>query len=198
MIGTSIIPVVGDLENENVSDCLPERVDYIIHAAASVRHYGCWKYFKRANTENAFLTRVKPMLDLGCLPDYLMPLYSEFSPVDSTAEAIVTLTAIDTGIKDIEYDSNDKRTEFTTVHVGQNGRKYELDLYAESEGTIKSILLFIYARSVIRGSCSVFMDELNVKLHPLLLKFIIDLFYNRESSAQLIYTTHDTALMDRK
>lgn len=43
-----------------------------------------------------------------------------------------------------------------------------------------------------------FCCELNIKLHPLLLKFIIDLFYDDKSSAQLIYTTHDTTLMDKK
>ena len=42
------------------------------------------------------------------------------------------------------------------------------------------------------------VDELNVKLHPLLLKFIVDLFYNKNSTAQLIYTTHDTTLMDKR
>lgn len=40
---------------------------------------------------NAFLTRVKAGLELGCLPDYLLPLYSEFSPVDQTAEGIVKI-----------------------------------------------------------------------------------------------------------
>ncbi len=39
---------------------------------------------------------------------------------------------------------------------------------------------------------------LNIKLHPLLLKFIVDLFYGQNSAAQLIYTTHDTTLMDKK
>ena len=43
-----------------------------------------------------------------------------------------------------------------------------------------------------------FVDELNIKLHPLLLKFIVDLFYDEDSAAQLIYTTHDTTLMDKK
>ena len=43
-----------------------------------------------------------------------------------------------------------------------------------------------------------FVDELSIKLHPLLLKFIIDLFYEKESASQLIYTTHDTTLMDKK
>lgn len=43
-----------------------------------------------------------------------------------------------------------------------------------------------------------FVDELNIKLHPLLLKFIVDLFYEQDSAAQLIYTTHDTTLMDKR
>ena len=42
------------------------------------------------------------------------------------------------------------------------------------------------------------IDELNIKLHPLLLKFVIDLFKNENSKAQLIYTTHDTTLLDKK
>ena len=42
------------------------------------------------------------------------------------------------------------------------------------------------------------VDELNIKLHPLLLKFVIDLFKNENSKAQLIYTTHDTTLLDKK
>ena len=59
-------------------------------------------------------------------------------------------------------------------------------------------MLFIYARMAILNNTSIFVDELNVKLHPLLLKFIIDLFYDNDSTAQLIYTTHDTTLMDKK
>lgn len=73
-----------------------------------------------------------------------------------------------------------------------------MSLYFESEGTIKSIMLFIYARMAILKDKSIFVDELNIKLHPLLLKFIIDLFYEKDSRAQLIYTTHDTTLMDKK
>lgn len=108
------------------------------------------------------------------------------------------LNAIDTGIKDIGYDDNEKEISFFTVHKGRDDKYYPLGLYCESEGTIKSIMLFIYARTAILNDKSIFVDELNVKLHPLLLKFIIDLFYNNNSEAQLIYTTHDTTLMDKK
>lgn len=108
------------------------------------------------------------------------------------------LKAIDTGITDIGYAENENQIYFDTIHVGKDGHEYSLNLYNESEGTIKSIILYIYVRTAIENDGSLFVDELNVKLHPLLLKFIIDLFYQYKSKAQLIYTTHDTTLMDKK
>ncbi len=114
------------------------------------------------------------------------------------ADLVKFLSAIDTGIKDIEYDSEDKDVVFYTIHKGRDGQDYQMDLLNESEGTIKSIIIYVYARVAILFNKSMFVDELNVKLHPLLLKFIIDLFYNNDSKGQLIYTTHDTTLMDKK
>ena len=50
-LGNIIIPITGDLERSNIAECLPEQVDYVIHAAASVKHYGSWQYFKSANID---------------------------------------------------------------------------------------------------------------------------------------------------
>lgn len=119
--------------------------------------------------------------------------------VDTEKEKLIEfLTAIDTGIKDIVYYKREKEIEFYTIHVGKDGNDYLLNLKDESEGTIKSIKLYICASIAITTNQSLFIDELNIKLHPLLLKFFIDLFYNKKSEAQLIYTTHDTILMDKK
>lgn len=108
------------------------------------------------------------------------------------------LSAIDTGIKDVGYEVRENHVHFYTVHVDSEGNSHRLGLYSESEGTIKSIMLYIYARMAIVTNRSMFIDELNIKLHPLLLKFIVDLFYDETSTAQLIYTTHDTTLMDKR
>ena len=117
--------------------------------------------------------------------------------IDGKKEKLLEfLTAIDIGIKDITY--KEKETLFFTFHKGADGELYPLNLYDESEGTIKSIMLFIHAQMAIINDYVLVMDELNVKLHPLLLKFFIDLFYDNNSMAQLIYTTHDTTLMDKK
>ena len=119
--------------------------------------------------------------------------------IDREKEKLVEfLTAIDTGIKDIVYEEEGKNINFYTTHRGKDGEDYTLNLFSESEGTIRSIMIFIYARKAILHNHAIFVDELNIKLHPLLLKFIVDLFYEQNSTAQLIYTTHDTTLMDRK
>ena len=131
--------------------------------------------------------------DFNLLKD-LLPI-----TIDTEKEELLQfLSAIDTGIKDIRYEDSERKIDFITFHKGRDGKEYPLNLFFESEGTIKSIMLFIYARAAIQGGGAMFVDELNVKLHPLLLKFIIDLFYNSNSEAQLIYTTHDTTLMDKK
>lgn len=41
--------------------------------------------------QNAFLTRMKAVLEFGMFPKYLLPLYVEFSPIDKTAEGIVKI-----------------------------------------------------------------------------------------------------------
>lgn len=121
------------------------------------------------------------------------------SVIDRKKEDLVRfLSAIDTGIKDIGYNDSEKDIYFYTIHKGKDGKNYSLNLLFESEGTIKSIMLFIYVQNALQNNKALFVDELNIKLHPLLLKFIIDLFYNEKSKAQLIYTTHDTTLMDKR
>ena len=47
--------------------------------------------FQPNYSQNAFLTRFKAILEFGLFPDYLMHLYSEFSPIDLTAEGIVRI-----------------------------------------------------------------------------------------------------------
>jgi AAA15 family ATPase/GTPase len=44
-----------------------------------------------------------------------------------------------------------------------------------------------------------FIDELDTSLHPLLVRFLIENFHNGKTNlhnAQLIFTTHDTSLLD--
>lgn len=48
--------------------------------------------FQKNHESNAFLQRIKSVLELGLVPDYLMELYAEFTPIDEAARAIMTIT----------------------------------------------------------------------------------------------------------
>ena len=90
--------------------------------------------------------------------------------------------------------------EVFTRHVVQ-GYSEELTLAEESSGTQKlfSLLPFI-ARSLIKGT-TLIIDELDAKIHPVLLKHIIMLFNNLEANrhgAQLIFTSHDLSTMNNE
>ncbi len=205
-----------DYESNRKSIIL-ERAEGIIKMGASIRRE-CDKYktqipnetlaltfFSRLSLKTDVFYRVFSEISRMMIVDtsfYENPRMMErFLPsvIDKNKEELIKfLTAIDTGIKDISYDTIDKRIEFFTYHKGKDKNEYKLNLYNESQGTLKSIIIFIIASSIIiRGGIMV-VDELNIKLHPLLLKFVIDLFNNKDSNAQLIYTTHDTTLLDRK
>ena len=73
-----------------------------------------------------------------------------------------------------------------------------LDLSDESDGTRK---LFEFAGGWLRAldsGATLFVDELDRSLHPKLTRFLVELFNSRsnEKNAQLIFTTHDTTLLD--
>lgn len=113
-------------------------------------------------------------------------------------DLLAFLSAVDTGIQDIEYHKKEHNLYICTTHLDAQGKAYKLPILNESEGTIKGILVYLQVKNAIQHDKTIFIDELNAQLHPLLHKFIIDLFYNHKSKAQLIYTTHDTTLLDQR
>ncbi len=117
---------------------------------------------------------------------------------DYKEELLSFIKSVDLGIVDIGYSNEDGEINFYTTHLGENKNRYILNLYNESQGTIKSIVLFRFVKLANEVGASLFIDELNTKLHPLLLKQIIDIFHSSKSNAQLIYTTHDTTLLDKQ
>ncbi len=108
------------------------------------------------------------------------------------------LNCIDTGIKDITIEKNKKNIQVNTHHTGLNGEDYCVPIDIESDGTKKAIIIFSFFCVALEYGKGLIIDELNTKLHPLLLKYLIDLFYKEDKFAQLIYTTHDTSLLDKR
>ena len=98
---------------------------------------------------------------------------------------------------DVEVDG-DRAKRVKTYHKVGN-ELYSLDLHDESSGTIKLFDILPYiAESLVRGA-TIAIDEMDAKLHPALLKYIIHLFTDPESNrngAQLIFTSHDLSTMN--
>lgn len=102
-------------------------------------------------------------------------------------------------------DMPDEIKKYITEHppcrkmMFHSGRKYSLILEEESDGTQKFYsLLGPLLTSVVMGF-TLLKDELELNLHPLLTREIVNLVRDSESGkscAQLIFTTHDTTLLD--
>ena len=108
------------------------------------------------------------------------------------------LHAIDVGITDIEVEKNKDKVSVYTFHNGKDGKKYKFPLDIESDGTKRAIAIYSLVRIAVLFNCALIIDEFNNQLHPLLQKYILDLFYEDSTRGQLIYTTHDTTLMDKQ
>lgn len=145
---------------------------------------------------------------LGILPlklvgdevvDYLLEFYFLHEFKDENKEELITfLEAIDIGIKDILVEKNNNNVSVYTYHLGKNKKLYRVPIDIESDGTKKAIAVYSFAKFAILGGQGLIVDELNSQLHPLLLKYIVDLFNESKTAGQLIYTTHDTTLLDKQ
>ena len=97
----------------------------------------------------------------------------------------------------VEEKENDMIEVFTKHRV--DDVETELELADESSGTKKLFgLLPFIAASLITGTTLV-IDELDAKIHPVLLRHIIMMFNNMEINthkAQLIFTSHDLSTMN--
>jgi AAA15 family ATPase/GTPase len=89
-----------------------------------------------------------------------------------------------------QYDKEKKFTKLKTFK-----------LTVESEGTQKLLALSAPILDTLLGGKTLIIDELDNSLHTELVRAIIQLFNSKETNpnnAQLIFTTHDTNLMNQK
>lgn len=76
--------------------------------------------------------------------------------------------------------------------------EYELSFEHESDGTKKLIAVLPVLLLALQEGRLVIIDELDAKLHPKLLRYVISMFKNRQINkhgAQLLFTSHDMATM---
>lgn len=94
-----------------------------------------------------------------------------------------------------------------TIHKKYNAKGQEIEDVEfdidekESDGTKKLFNMAGPIVDTLKKGKSLFVDELDAQLHPLLTREIVNLFNSPESNqngAQLIFTTHDTNMLSKK
>lgn len=86
--------------------------------------------------------------------------------------------------------------KFHTVHKKSPNIMFDLDI-EESNGTKKLFQILLRLLDVVRNKKALMMDEFDMGLHTRLADFILDLIHASDSS-QLLFTSHNTNLIDMK
>lgn len=127
-----------------------------------------------------------------------------FDKIDQTALKNKTISK---GLINLWFSNEIKRFDLYTNHsvydenyVHKDNLEFEL-LKKESDGSVKYFIictLFVYA---LKNSNLLLIDELDARLHPLLLELLIKLFHETRlntNGTQLIFTAHNTVLLNKK
>ena len=100
----------------------------------------------------------------------------------------------------IDSSGKAKKSRVKAVHLDQQGQPIEFDMVLESEGTREFFRFLVPIINIFQKGGILIIDELHNHLHPLMTKFIINLFHNEninKNNAQLIFTTHETSILDK-
>lgn len=103
-------------------------------------------------------------------------------------------------ISNIVYENNEiylKR--IVAVHDMEDGRYMEMPLTSESDGTRRMIEYMPLLYNIIKGEKVYVVDEMERSIHPILIKSLMSKLSEIDNAkGQLIFTTHESALLDQK
>lgn len=92
------------------------------------------------------------------------------------------------------------KQDIQIIHTDQKGSRVGFNIALESKGTQKFFKLIGPWIDTLEKGYLIVIDELNTHFHPLMTKFLVELFHNKElnqHNAQLIFTTHDTSILNQ-
>ena len=184
---------------DNIEIALEKQV-LIVSLGAKLKVAKC-KQIRDWFLENEFADFANPMtsffmhtrLPKGFVenPDVRASIVKFFSSFDETIKDFRVEKAPTDGT-----DEKDNVYKISAIHkkIGSD-QVAEIPLEEESAGTLKMFALYPELHEVLQNGGVYFIDELNARLHPLLVRNFVLTFLNPEINtkhAQLVFTTHDT------
>ena len=91
--------------------------------------------------------------------------------------------------------------EIAAVHTDTDGSPVKFDFGDESAGTQRMLSFAGSWIEALEKGHMIFIDELHGHLHLKLVKYLVQLFHNNKTNprnAQLVFTTHETALLNQE
>lgn len=123
------------------------------------------------------------------------------------------LQAIDVGISGIDVittnfsdelfeEGTREEKKIVTYHKNpRTGKLVAAPLDSESSGTKKMLLLYVEIKRIMSSGGTIFIDEMDAKLHPLLIRYILIMFHDKKlnpNNAQLIFSTQEVFTLDKE
>lgn len=88
---------------------------------------------------------------------------------------------------------------FIFSHLGPGGHVGRMDISAQSDGTVRLLTLLPAIYDAVRSDRTIVIDEIDYKMHPSLVVGLIEYFsHNEKTHGQLVFTTHETSLMEER
>jgi predicted ATPase len=135
----------------------------------------------------------------------------DIAPSNGRESALALLRFADLGIDDVQIVEDSSAEPQASTQVQREprrllrllhrvaGQELPFDLNEESAGTQMWFSLIGPTLSVLRSGRVLLLDEIDASLHPRLSARLLELFQDPETNpngAQLIFTTHDTSLLN--
>ena len=90
-----------------------------------------------------------------------------------------------------------KVSQLMFEQFGKNGFSKDMDIMAQSDGTVRLLTLVPAFYDAIKLGKTVLIDELDHSVHPYLIRELVKYFSRQETTGQLIFTTHQTCLLNQ-
>jgi len=103
--------------------------------------------------------------------------------------------------KILEDFKDKKLLDVASVHKNIQGEDIYFDFDEESDGTRKFLAFLGPWIDTLENGNVLVVDELHDNFHPLMVRFLIELFHSKETNkknAQLIFTSHETSVMSQE
>ncbi len=90
-----------------------------------------------------------------------------------------------------------KISQILFEQFGKGDFSKDMDIQAQSDGTVRLLSLVPALYDAMKGGNTVLVDELDHSIHPHLVRELVRYFSREKTSGQLIFTTHQTCLLNQ-